>query len=57
MINYLKNRKEKNIAIVGHNSFFGQFKDNHIGYIENGDSELKHCYPYKFILKSDYKRL
>ena len=57
MIKYLQNRKEKNIAIVGHSSYFGQFKDNHIGYIENGDEELKHCYPYEYILTNDYKRL
>jgi broad specificity phosphatase PhoE len=56
MINYLKGRKEKNIAIVGHSSFFGQFKDNHIGYMENGDEELKYCYPYEFILDPDYER-
>tara|TARA_B100001287_G_C22653526_1_gene516462 strand:+ start:522 stop:1127 length:606 start_codon:yes stop_codon:yes gene_type:complete len=56
MINYLKNRSEKNIAIVGHGSFIGQFKDKHIRYMENGDEELKHCYPYEFILKNDYKR-
>ena len=57
MIKYLHGRKEKNIAIVGHSSYFGQFKDNHIGYMENGDEELKHCYPYEYILKPDYKRL
>ena len=57
MVKYLQNRKEKNIAIVGHSSFFGQFKDNHIGYIENGDEELKHCYPYEYILTPEYKRL
>ena len=57
MVKYLQNRKEKNIAIVGHSSYFGQFKDNHIGYKENGDEELKHCYPYEFILTPDYKRL
>ena len=56
MITYLQKRPEKNIAIVGHSSFFGQFKDNHIGYIENGDEELKHCYPYEFILDQDYRR-
>ena len=56
MINYIQSRKEKSIAIVGHSSFLGQFKDNHIGYMENGDEELKHCYPYEFILTSDYKR-
>ena len=57
MVKYLQNRKEINIAIVGHSSYFGQFKDNHIGYIENGDEELKHCYPYEYILTPDYKRL
>ena len=57
MIKYLHGRSEKNIAIVGHSSYFGQFKDNHIGYKENGDEELKHCYPYEYILTKDYKRL
>ena len=52
MVKYLQNR-----AIVGHSSYFGQFKDNHIGYKENGDEDLKHCYPYEFILTHDYKRL
>ena len=56
MINYIRSREEKNIAIIGHSSYLGQFKDNHIGYKENGDEDLKHCYPYKFILESDYKR-
>ena len=57
MVKYLQNRKEINIAIVGHSSYFGQFKDNHIGYMENGDEDLKHCYPYEYILTPDYKRL
>ena len=57
MVKYLQNRSEKNIAIVGHSSYFGQFKDNHISYIENGDEELKHCYPYEYTLTNDYKRL
>tara|TARA_A100001037_G_scaffold306202_1_gene349834 strand:+ start:6309 stop:6917 length:609 start_codon:yes stop_codon:yes gene_type:complete len=56
MIDYIQSRKETNIAIIGHSSFLGQFKDNHIGYLENGESELKHCHPYEFILSSDYKR-
>ena len=46
-------RPEKKIAIVGHSSFIGQFKDYHIGYMENGDEELKHCYPYEFKLDMD----
>ena len=57
MVKYLQDRKEINIAIVGHSSYFGQFKDNHIRYKENGDEELKHCYPYEYILTPDYKRL
>jgi broad specificity phosphatase PhoE len=56
MIQYIQTRKETNIAIISHSSYLGQFKDNHIGYMENGDEELKHCYPYEFILTSDYKR-
>lgn len=57
MVRYIHSRSEQNIAIVGHSSYFGQFKDNHIGYMENGDEELKHCYPYEYILTPDYKRL
>ena len=53
MKKYIFNLKEKNIAIVGHSSHLGQFKDNYISLIENGDTELKHCHPYKYILKSD----
>ena len=48
MINYLKGRKETNIAIIGHSSFFGQFKDNHISYMENGEQDLRHCDPYEY---------
>ena len=51
MIEYVRSRNEINIAIVGHSSFLGQFKDKHISYIENGDAELKHCYPYEYILE------
>jgi len=47
---FLSTRKENNIAIVGHNSFIGQLKDNKIPLIENGDVELKHCYPYQLNL-------
>lgn len=49
---YLMSRPEQTIAIVGHSSFIGQFKDNHIRYIENGEEELKHCHPYEYILKN-----
>ena len=47
---YLLNLSEKKIAIVGHSSFIGQLKDNHIKYIENGEKELQHCFPYEYIL-------
>ena len=53
MKKYLLNRQEKNIAIVGHSSFIGHLKDNHISFIENGDIELKHCHPYEYELKQD----
>ena len=56
MIQYIQNRKGTNIAIVGHSSYLGQFKDYHIGYKENGDKDLEHCKPYEFKLESNYKR-
>jgi broad specificity phosphatase PhoE len=43
---FIESRTEKNIALVGHASFIGQLKDKHIKYIENGEEELKHCFPY-----------
>ena len=43
---FIKNRPEKNIALVGHGNFIGQLKDNEIRLIENGEEELQHCYPY-----------
>ena len=51
MKDYLLNRQESKIAIVGHSSYIGHFKDNFIPLIENGDVELKHCYPYEYELK------
>lgn len=47
---FLNGRDEKNIAIVSHSSFIGQYKDKKIALIENGDTELIHCYPYKISL-------
>ena len=43
---FIEARPEKNIALISHASFVGQMKDKHIKYIENGEEELKHCYPY-----------
>lgn len=47
---FVKKRKEKHIAIISHSSLIGKFKDNHIPYKENGDEELKYCYPYEYKL-------
>ena len=56
MVQFIKSRNEKNIAIISHSSFIGQFMDKHIRYMENGDKELKYCHPYKFTLSPDYTR-
>jgi broad specificity phosphatase PhoE len=53
MKKFILQREENNIAIVSHSSYLGQFKDNYISLMENGDTELKHCYPYKYELKYD----
>ncbi len=47
MINWIKQREEKNIAIVSHSSFIGHYKGGLIGDEQN---ELKHCYPYQINL-------
>ena len=49
---YVNNRSEENIAIVGHSSYIGKVKDNYISYIENGDKELLHCHPYEYIVET-----
>jgi len=46
-INYIKNEPEQNICLIGHSSFIGQLKDKKISLMDNGDAELKYCYPYK----------
>ena len=51
MVDYLRNRPESKIAIVCHSSYLGQFKDKKIGYIENGEKDLQHCFPYEYTLK------
>ena len=43
---FIVNRPETKIALVNHSSFIGQMKDQEIKYLENGQEELKHCYPY-----------
>ena len=48
---FLQGREENEIAIVGHSSFIGQYKDKKIGLMEHGNEELLHCYPYKIEFK------
>ena len=50
MIDYIGQRKEKTIAVVSHSSFIGMFKDHKIG---DEAHELKHCYPYKVMMRYD----
>jgi broad specificity phosphatase PhoE len=45
---FLNKREETNIAIVGHNSFMGQMLFQKLSLVENGDKELKHCFPYEY---------
>ena len=47
MLQFIKSRPESRIAIVNHSSFIGQFKDKEIKYLDNGQEELKHCFPYE----------
>jgi len=46
-LKWIKSRNEKNICVVSHSSFIGDLKDGVIGDEEN---ELKHCFPYKYII-------
>lgn len=47
---YIISRPETTIAFVNHNSFIGQMKDQSINYLDNGQEELMHCYPYVYKL-------
>ena len=43
---YVQKRPETTIALVGHSGFISQMLFNRFFYLENGDQELKHCFPY-----------
>ena len=45
MIEYIRSKNETNIAIIGHSSFLGQFKDKHIAYQDNGEQDLNTAIP------------
>ena len=48
---FIKTREEDTIAIITHNSFIGQYINQKINHIENGDQELLHCHPYEINFK------
>ena len=50
LLDWIKNRPEKNICVVSHSSFIGELKD---GVIGDENNELKHCFPYKFTITFD----
>ena len=50
-LDWIKERPEKNIAVISHSSFIGELKD---GVIGDEEHELKHCFPYKYVLSSFY---
>lgn len=56
-IKYIKeiilHKKEQNIAIVSHSLFINRFMEQKMGFIEKGEGELLHCYPYKYIIKDN----
>lgn len=43
LLKWIQQRPEKTIAIVGHSSSLGQFKNK---LLETDGDELKHCHPY-----------
>jgi broad specificity phosphatase PhoE len=47
-IDWIKKRDEKNICVVSHSSFIGDLKD---GIIGDEEHELKHCFPYKYVVR------
>ena len=53
MYDFIETSKCKNIALVGHNSFISMMKYGKFLHIEDGEKELKHCYPYCMELKFD----
>ena len=50
-LDWIRSRKEKNICIVSHSSFIGELKDGCIG---DEKHELKHCFPYKYVVDDSY---
>ena len=44
---WIKERPERNIAVVGHSAYFNMMLNN---FSETEYTELKHCYPYEYNL-------
>ena len=53
MYDFIETTNCINIAIVGHNSFISMMKYGKFLRIEDGEEELKHCFPYKMEIKFD----
>ena len=51
-LEFIKNRPEKNIALVSHSSFIMNFLFDFVD--EDEDKELKHCYPYEIKMEDIY---
>ena len=50
LLDFIKKRPEKNIALVSHSSYIMNFLYDSLD--ESHDKELKHCYPYEKIIQN-----
>ena len=53
MYDFIDANNYTNIALVGHNSYISMMKCGKFLHKDNGEEELKHCFPYKMELKFD----
>ena len=53
MYDFIDMNNYKNIALVGHNSYISMMKYGKFFHQEEGEEELKYCFPYKMELKFD----
>lgn len=53
MYDFIDANNYTNIALVGHNSYISMMKYGKFLHKDDGEEELKHCFPYKMELKFD----